>query len=115
VDPAALVSAGDGRFRSTQVPAGYTLVPPVSVTFQPVATEDPALPRYELTATGRAYRDLDPAVLKRLILGRPFDEARAALQPYGQATLTLTPDWFGVVPQLDWRVTVEVTVPAGAS
>ena len=115
VDPAALVSAGDGRFRSTQVPAGYTLVPPVSVTFQPLASEDPTLPRYELTATGRAYRDLDPAALERLILGRPIDEARAALQPYGQATLTLTPDWFGVVPQLDWRVTVDVTVPAEAS
>jgi hypothetical protein len=115
VDPAALVSAGDGRFRSTQVPAGYTLVPPVSVTFQPLVSEDPTLPRYELTASGRAYRDLDAAALERLILGRPIDEARAALQPYGQATVTLTPDWFGVVPQLDWRVTVDVTVPAEAS
>jgi hypothetical protein len=116
VDPATLDTAGAARFRATEVPPGYALLDKtVSVTHRQVQSDDPAKPRFELTANGEGYRQLDPAALEALVLGKPLDEARAILRPYGDAVVALNPDWFGTIPQLDWRVTVEVAPPAGAS
>jgi len=116
VDPAVLEAAGDVRFRSSEVPAGHVLIESsVTVQYHQVESDDPALPRFELTADGRGYRQLDAAALEQLILGKPFDEALTILRPYGDPAITLTPDWFGTIPQLDWRVTVDVALPAEAS
>jgi hypothetical protein len=114
VDADDLAAVGAARYRQTTLPSGYTEVS-TSVTDERIDSADPAMPRFEITATGRAYRNLDAAALEQLILGRPLAEARAALVPYGDAVVTLSPDWFGVVPRLDWRVSVQVVVPAGAS
>jgi len=116
LDPALLEAAGDARFRSSEVPAGYVLIDSsVAVQYRQVESDDPTVPRFELTATGRGYRQLDAAALEQAVLGKPLDEARIILQPYGDPAITLTPDWFGTIPRLDWRVTVGVTVPAEAS
>jgi hypothetical protein len=116
IDPAVVDAAGAARFRTTQVPAGYTLVDStVTVTHRQVASDDPAKPVFEVTANGQGYRQLDPAALEALVLGKPVDEARAILRPYGDPVVALSPDWFGTIPQLDWRVTVEVAPPAGVS
>ena len=116
VDPAVLEAAGDVRFRSSEVPAGHVLIESsVTVQYHQVESDDPALPRFELTADGRGYRQLDAAALEQLILGKPFDEALTILRPYGDPVIALTPDWFGTIPQLDWRVTVDVALPAEAS
>jgi hypothetical protein len=53
----------------------------------------------------------DAAELKRLILGKPFDEARSILAPFGNVELKLWPDWVTSVPTLDARVDVEVQPP----
>ena len=53
----------------------------------------------------------DAAELKRLILGKPFDEARSILAPFGDVELKLWPDWVTSVPTLDARVDVEVQPP----
>ena len=116
VDPALLESAGGARFRSGEVPAGYVLIESsVRVRYTQVESDDPALPRFELTADGRGYRQLDAAALEQAVLGKPLDEARTILEPYGEPAITLAPDWFGTIPQLDWRVTVDVALPAEAS
>jgi hypothetical protein len=116
VDPATLDAAGAARFRAGEVPAGYTLLDAtVTVTHRQVASDDPAKPTFEITANGQGYRQLDAAALEALVLGKPVDEALAILRPYGDPVITLNPDWFGTIPQLDWRVTVEVAPPAGVS
>jgi hypothetical protein len=68
-----------------------------------------------VSARGQGYRDVDAATIKRLVLGKPVDEARAMLGSYGDATVTLRPDWFGTIPQFEWRVQVDVSLPATAS
>jgi hypothetical protein len=116
VDPKAVTKAGADRFLATSVPAGRTLIGGApAVTFKPIASTDPSHPRYEVSATGQGYRDVDAATIKRLVLGKPVDEARAMLGSYGDATVTLRPDWFGTIPQFEWRVQVDVSLPATAS
>jgi hypothetical protein len=51
---------------------------------------------------------LDPADLEAKILGKPIDEAKAILEPYGQVELRVWPDWVSSVPSFESRV--EVTV-----
>jgi hypothetical protein len=116
LDPASLDAAGAARFRAGEVPAGYTLVDStVTVTHRQVESDDPAKPVFEITANGQGYRQLDAAALEALVLGKPVDEALAILRPYGNPVVALNPDWFGTIPQLDWRVTVEVAPPGGVS
>ena len=116
VDPALLDAAGSARFRSGQVPAGYALVESsVAVQHLQIESSDPAKPRFELTVSGKGYRQLDPAALERLVLGKPVAEARATLSTYGDTVVTLSPGWFGTIPQLDWRVSLQVLPPSGAS
>jgi hypothetical protein len=116
VDPKAITKAGSDRFLATSVPTGRTLIGGApTVTFKPVASTDPTKPVYEITASGQGYREVDATAIKRLVLGKPVDEARAMLGSYGDATVTLRPDWFGTIPQFEWRVTVDVTLPASAS
>lgn len=115
-DPAILEDVGATRFRASEVPAGYTLLDDsVIVASREIGSDDPAMPRYEITASGRGYRELDAAALEAQILGKPVEEARTILGPYGGVAITLDPDWFGLVPSFDWRVTVEVRSPAQPS
>lgn len=115
-DPAILEDVGATRFRASEVPAGYSLLEgSVTVAHRQIESDDPAKPRYEITASGRGYREIDAAALEAQILGKPVEEARTILGPYGGVAITLDPDWFGLVPSLDWRVTVEVRSPAQPS
>lgn len=115
-DPAILEDVGATRFRASEVPAGYSLLEgSVTVAHRQIESDDPAKPRYEITASGRGYREIDAAALEAQILGKPVEEARTILGPYGGVAITLDPDWFGLVPSFDWRVTVEVRSPAQPS
>jgi hypothetical protein len=116
VDPAVLTAAGEARFRASEIPAGSVLIDSsLRVTNIQVESDDPAKPMFEITANGQGYRQLDAAALEALVLGKSVDEARAILRPYGDPVVALNPDWFGTIPQLDWRVSVEVVPPAGVS
>ena len=44
-------------------------------------------------------------------MGRPLDEARRILGPYGTVHLSVWPDWVSTVPTLDGRV--ELTLERG--
>ena len=56
---------------------------------------------------------LDAERIKAEIMGKPLADAREILATYGDAELTLWPDWVGTVPTLDSRV--EVTVMGGTT
>jgi hypothetical protein len=43
-----------------------------------------------------------------MVLGKPIEEARAILSPFGLVTIDVSPDWTGSVPGFESRVTLTV-------
>ena len=70
---------------------------------------------FQATATAVQVAIVDANALRSLVKGKTAAEARAALAPYGTATVTLWPDWASTVTGVDVRLTVTVKdAPAGA-
>ena len=65
-------------------------------------------------ATASEILILDPAVLRRNVLGLSKAEAEAMLGQYGEVSLGLWPDWVGAVPGMDSRVTLTVVGADGS-
>ncbi len=61
-----------------------------------------------VTASAQQVAILDPDELTRLILGKPIDEARAILEPYGEVAISVSPDWSGSIPSFESRVDLTV-------
>jgi hypothetical protein len=72
----------------------------------PVVTDQTVT--FTATATGQQIRVLDAEALKALVMGKPLDDARAALSPFGDVQLTAWPDWVGSVPTIADRVEVQI-------
>jgi hypothetical protein len=66
---------------------------------------------FPVTARAQQIAILDPAALKKQILGKPIAEARAILDAYGDVDLTVSPDWSGAVPGFESRVDLTVRNP----
>jgi hypothetical protein len=66
---------------------------------------------FPVTATAQQIALLDPAELTALVLGKPIDEARRILEPYGDVELSVSPDWSGSVPGFESRVNLTVKSP----
>ncbi len=66
---------------------------------------------FEATARAIGVAIVDPAPLRDLIKGRTAADARAALALYGEAVVTLWPDWVTTVPTMDSRL--EITIVDG--
>jgi hypothetical protein len=110
VDPSPVESIAQTRLESFVSP-GYQLVDG-SVRIDPGAPViEGQTVRFPVTVEASQVQVPDAAELKRLILGKPFDEARSILAPFGDVELTLWPDWVTSVPTLDARVDVEVRPP----
>ena len=43
-----------------------------------------------------------------MVLGKPVEEAKAILEPYGTVELSVWPDWVGSVPSFENRVDLTV-------
>ena len=110
VDPSPVESIAQTRLESFVSP-GYQLVDG-SVRIDPGAPViEGQTVRFPVTVEASQVQVPDAAELKRLILGKPFDEARSILAPFGDVELKLWPDWVTSVPTLDARVNVEVQPP----
>jgi hypothetical protein len=110
VDPSPVESIAQTRLESLVSP-GYQLVDG-SVRIEPgTPVIEGQTVRFPVTVEASQVQVPDAAELKRLILGKPFDEARSILAPFGDVELTLWPDWVTSVPTLDARVDVEVQQP----
>jgi Baseplate J-like protein len=66
---------------------------------------------FPVSASAMQTAILDPDELKAMVLGKPIDEARAILAPFGEVELTVSPDWTGSVPGFESRVTVTISAP----
>ena len=110
VDPSPVESIAQTRLESFVSP-GYQLVDG-SVQIDPGAPViEGQTVRFPVTVEASQVQVPDAAELKRLILGKPLDEARSILAPFGVVELKLWPDWVTSVPTLDARVDVEVQSP----
>ena len=67
-------------------------------------------------AMARAMRVavVDANQLRALVKGKTAAEAKAALQPYGDATVTLWPSWVSTVTGLDARLSISIASQAGS-
>lgn len=114
VDLRLLERLGAGSLRAA-LPEGLTLLEgSVTVEWSTAAAPEPSQVAFTVTARGSGYREVDAAAVRAAVLGRPLDEARSVLAGFGEVSVELTPDWFGRIPPLDFRVRVEVVPVPGA-
>jgi hypothetical protein len=66
---------------------------------------------FPVSASAQQIAILDPARLTAMVVGKPIDEAKAILAPYGDVDLTVSPDWSGSVPGFESRVNLTVGSP----
>jgi hypothetical protein len=68
---------------------------------------------FQATARATQVAIVDANALRDLVKGKTAAEARAALVPYGAATVTLWPDWASTVTSVDARLTVTIDDASG--
>ncbi len=112
-------AASELKADPSAVPGGHELIASsIDVTIgEARADGDVLVVGVQVTAAATSAVDRDAVV--EMIRGRPLDEARAALDAIGGATLELWPGWADRVPDLDWRIDVllngEQTAPSASA
>ncbi len=119
VDPAPVTAIADALLRAAVEPGHRLVAGSIDVAVSAPVVSGQSV-SFSATATGQQVAVLDVASLRALVIGKPLDEARAALTPFGEVELTAWPDWVGAVPTIEDRVeleireTVEVEAPAAS-
>ena len=107
VDPAPVRQIADDLLRATVEPGHELVAGSIEVRVgSPVVSGQSVT--FSATATGKDVAILDPAELRKLVLGKSLHDAREILAPYGDVELTAWPDWVSSVPTLADRVDVRV-------
>jgi len=112
VDSAPVSSIAETQIQAAVAP-GHQMVPgsvDIEVGEAIVIGQSVSFP---VEATAEQIAILDADALKAMVLGKPIEEARAILAPFGQVVLEVSPDWTGSVPSFESRVTltIEQAVP----
>ena len=90
------------------LPAGHALLPDATrFTIGEARVEDEGLV-VAVSMTGASAPLPDPEEVLRRVRGRSAEEATAALEQLGAATVDLWPDWVQSVPELDWRIDLRI-------
>jgi hypothetical protein len=111
VDPAPVTVVAEQQLAS-QVGAGWQLQPGttrIDVGTPSVAGEVVTFP---VTATATRARVVDHDALLAQIKGLVLAQARAKLDEYGQAQITLWPDWVSTIPTDSSRISLTIGSPA---
>jgi hypothetical protein len=107
VDEAPVSSIAETQIREAVTP-GHELVPgsiEVEVGDAVIIGQSVSFP---VDATAQQIAILDAEELKSMILGKPIEEARAILAPFGQVSVEVSPDWTGSIPGFESRVTLTI-------
>jgi len=107
VDPSPIASIAEQKLRAS-VTGDHQLVAGSIKVHVGAATVAGQVVTFPATATGQQIAELDPAALKRLVLGKSLADARSALAGYGDVTVTAWPDWVGSIPTIDSRVSLSI-------
>lgn len=110
VSQAPLASLASDRLRA-DVTQGWSLFED-SVRTQ---VSDPSVESgrvvFTVTAQGEQWQAIDGAALLAQVKGKPVDEARQMLAPYGDVTIQTWPSYVTSIPTLDARVQLTVAPP----
>ncbi|HUG29839.1 MAG TPA: hypothetical protein VMQ65_04900 [Candidatus Limnocylindria bacterium] len=110
VDPTPLEAIAESRLRA-RVGDGWTLLPEsiTALVGDPLAVGD--VVTYPVTIAGTQVHDVDQAALIQAIRGLVLAEARSRLDDFGDAEITLWPDWVTNVPTRPDRITFTLAEP----
>jgi hypothetical protein len=107
VDQAPILALGQARLIAA-VPAGRDLVSgSAQVTVGPGTAAGKRV-EFDVTAQAESAPRVDRAALLAQLKGRSPAEARSIMAPYGDASITLWPDWATTIPTLDARLDLRV-------
>ena len=109
-DRAEVTEAARQQFANdpAQVPSGHVLLPEsIEVAIEEAIVRRGAM-RVDVTAAGRSAAEIDTSEVADRIAGLAPDDAEAALEDLGHATVELWPDWVASVPTMGWRIEVRV-------
>ncbi len=113
-DPSPAKAIAAQRLEAS-VDDGYQLVPDsTSVDVGKGKVVDGVI-QFPVSGSAKQVRPLDAAALEHSILGLPLDQARQALEPYGDVVIVPWPDWVTTIPTLDQRVDLTVADPVDAA
>ncbi len=113
VDESAVQQVAEANI-APQVQQGYALVEGSSDVMPSPGQVEAGVISFPVTITARQVLQIDPAVIEAEIRGKPLADAQAILDGYGQAELSVWPDWVGTIPTFDARVdvrTAEIAEP----
>lgn len=108
VDTTPVQSVAEARI-AARVDQGYSLIEGSGQVVPAPAEISEGVITFPVVVTARQVLILDPEAIKLEIMGKPLAQAREILSTYGEAELTVWPDWVGTIPTLESRV--EVTAP----
>ena len=109
-DRAEVMEAARQQFANdpAQVPSGQVMLPEsIEVAIEEANVRRGAM-RVDVTATGRSAAEIDTNEVADRIAGLAPDDAEAALEDLGHATVELWPDWVASAPTMGWRIEVRV-------
>lgn len=113
VDPSPVESIAEARL-SEAVAADQRIVDgSIDIVVGSGSVGEDGQVTFEATARAVGVAIVDPARLRDLVKGRTAADARAVLAPFGEAVVTLWPDWVTIVPTMDSRL--EITIVDGAA
>ena len=114
VDPSPVSTLAEARLRSS-VKDGFSLLED-SIDIEPgTPLVTGSTITFPVTASAWAARDLDVSALRARIHGLGLPQARTVLREYGDATITVWPDWVTTIPTNDDRLSFTITAPPAPS
>jgi len=113
VDPATVEALARERLAadSAAVPAGHELLPGAIAVRIGDARRDGERLVVAVTVSGASTAAIDRDTVLDRIRGLTAEDARAALEGSGVVTVDLWPGWVSTVPELDWRIDVQIAGP----
>jgi hypothetical protein len=108
VDPTPVRAIAEARL-ANEVGSGERLVPgSVDITVGEGSVGEDGQITFLASARGTKVAEINADELRGLVKGRTAGEAKAALAPYGDAVVTLWPDWATTITAIDSRLSVTV-------
>lgn len=93
---------------TTKVSSGHSLVSGSVTTQAGTAVLHGSTLLVPLTVEAGQVQTVDVEQLRAGIKGKSLDDAKAFLSKYGQAQISLSPDWMSTVPTFDFRIDIRV-------
>ena len=110
VNASPIAGLAEAQVRA-RVKAGWTLLPSSIVLEIGTPAVVGATVQYPVSIEGTQVHDVDQAAVLTAVKGHVLAQARAVLDDFGDAEITLWPDWVTTVPTRDDRITFTLGEP----